>query len=87
MLIVLVGTIRKVTAAFTMADGTHLPVGALVGVDTQHNVFTHSTLENPDVFDGFRFEKLRNAQNSDSKFQVCRHNPSAWLARLTTHRL
>ncbi|KAI0911432.1 cytochrome P450 [Ustulina deusta] len=69
-LFMLVGTIRKVTTAFTMADGTHLPVGALVGVDTQHNVFQHSTLENPDVFDGFRFEKLRNAANSDSKFQA-----------------
>ncbi|KAK2756649.1 hypothetical protein FQN54_005094 [Arachnomyces sp. PD_36] len=65
----LVGTIRKVTTPFTMADGTHLPVGALVAVDTYHNVFKHSTLENPEVFDGFRFERLRNAQ-SDSKFQA-----------------
>lgn len=54
-----------------MADGTHLPVGVLVGVDTNHNVFKHSTLENPEVFDGFRFERLRNEPNSDSKFQVC----------------
>ncbi|KAL9616944.1 MAG: hypothetical protein Q9160_008214 [Pyrenula sp. 1 TL-2023] len=53
-----------------MADGTYLPVGALVGVDTKHNVFHHSTLENPDVFDGFRFEKLRKEANGDSKFQA-----------------
>lgn len=53
-----------------MADGTHLPVGALVGADTNHNVFKHSTLENPDVFDGFRFERLRDQENSDSKYQV-----------------
>ncbi|KAI3324032.1 cytochrome P450 [Xylariaceae sp. AK1471] len=70
-LFMLVGTIRKVTTAFTMADGTHLPVGALVGVDTHHNVFNHSTLENPEVFDGFRFERLRSAgAGSDSKFQA-----------------
>lgn len=53
-----------------MADGTHLPVGALVGADTNYNVFKHSTLENPDVFDGFRFERLRDQENSDSKYQV-----------------
>ncbi|KAK4867923.1 hypothetical protein LT330_007582 [Penicillium expansum] len=70
VLFMLVGTIRKVTSPFTMADGTHLPVGVLVGVDTNHNVFKHSTLENPEVFDGFRFERLRNEPNSDSKFQA-----------------
>jgi hypothetical protein len=46
-----------------MADRTHLPIGVLVGVYTQRNVFKHSTLENPDMFNGFRFEKLRNAAN------------------------
>ncbi|KAM7199181.1 cytochrome P450 [Rhypophila sp. PSN 637] len=72
-LFMLVGTIRKVTSAFTLADGTHLPVGALVGVDTYYNVFKHSTLENPEVFDGFRFERMRSGgdgKSADSKFQA-----------------
>lgn len=70
ILTILVGTIRKVTSPFTMADKTHLPVSALVGADTNYNVFKHSALESPDVFGGFRFERLRNQENSDSKYQV-----------------
>ncbi|KAJ5598095.1 Cytochrome P450 [Penicillium hordei] len=35
-LFMLAGTIRKVTSPITLADGTYIPVGALIGVDTQH---------------------------------------------------
>jgi hypothetical protein len=37
-----------------MPDGTVVPVGAIIAVDTQNAIFGNSTLENPYVFDGFR---------------------------------
>lgn len=33
-------------------------------------MFQRSTLENPETIDGFRFERMRNDADSDSKFQV-----------------
>jgi len=71
----LVGTIRKVLKAMTLPDGTHLPVGTLLGMDTQNAVFNHSTLENPGVFDGFRFERLRSVPGSEQKFQAVNPGP------------
>ncbi|KID81897.1 cytochrome P450 [Metarhizium guizhouense ARSEF 977] len=51
----LVGTIRKVLQPLELSDGTILPVGTLLGVNTQDAVFKHTNLENPKVFDGLRY--------------------------------
>jgi hypothetical protein len=50
-----VGTIRKVVKPVEFSDGLAFPVGTLLAVDTQNAVFNHSTLPNPEVFDGFRY--------------------------------
>ncbi|KXX81153.1 Ent-kaurene oxidase [Madurella mycetomatis] len=71
----LVGTIRKVLKPMTLPDGTQLPVGTLLGMDTQNAIFNHSTLEKPDVFDGFRFERLRSVPGSEQKFQAVNPGP------------
>jgi len=70
-----VGTIRKVLKPLTLPDGTQLAVGTLLGMDTQNAVFNHSTLEKPDVFDGFRFERLRSVPGSEQKFQAVNPGP------------
>jgi len=44
---------------FTFSDGTAIPRGALVSVSA-HNVHTNDKVyENPLIFDGFRFSKMR----------------------------
>jgi cytochrome P450 len=50
----LVGTIRKVLSPLTLSDGTVLPVGTVLGVDSHNAIFNNSTLENPAEFDGLR---------------------------------
>ncbi|PLB36094.1 cytochrome P450 [Aspergillus candidus] len=66
----LVGTIRKVTKPLKIATGEVLPVGVICGVDTHYNHFSRSNLEDPEVFDGFRFEKLRSQPGNEQKYQA-----------------
>jgi hypothetical protein len=51
----IVGTIRKVLSPITLSDGTVLPEGAILGIDTHEAVFNQSRLERPEVFDGMRY--------------------------------
>ena len=47
--------IRKVLKPLELPDGTVLPVGTILGIDTRNAVLQNSTLENPYEFDGFRY--------------------------------
>lgn len=40
---------------FTLSNGTKLPAGTYVGTNVENATFQHSTLENPEEFDGFRY--------------------------------
>ncbi|KID93365.1 cytochrome P450, partial [Metarhizium majus ARSEF 297] len=71
----LMGTIRKVLQPLELSDGTVLPVGTLLGVNTQDAVFKHTSLENPEVFDGLRFYNLRLRPGNEKKFQAVTTGP------------
>ena len=46
------GMFRKCIRDVTLSDGTFLPKGAYVGINTQDAMFNHSTLADPYEFDG-----------------------------------
>ncbi|OJD35989.1 cytochrome p450 [Diplodia corticola] len=66
---------REVTAPVTLSDGTRLPVGAIIGIPTfpMHDPDT-ALYDNPGVFDGARFLKLRETDN-DTKWQFVTTSP------------
>ncbi|KAF7513037.1 hypothetical protein GJ744_011303 [Endocarpon pusillum] len=65
----LVSVIRKAMKSFSLSDGTFIPEGAILGFDIRNAVRNKSTLENPNEFDGFRFERLRAENGKEQMFQ------------------
>ena len=46
--------------SFTLQDGTELPAGTYIATDIHNANFNNSTLENPEVFDGFRYAPFQH---------------------------
>ncbi|KEY74423.1 hypothetical protein S7711_04463, partial [Stachybotrys chartarum IBT 7711] len=69
------GTIRKVLSPLKLPDGTVLPVGTVLGVDSHNAIFNNSTLENPGVSDGLRFYNLRAKPGNENKYQAVAPGP------------
>ncbi|EFR05353.1 hypothetical protein MGYG_08364 [Nannizzia gypsea CBS 118893] len=65
-----VGMERKVLATTKLSDGTVLPAGSIIGFNSFHINYDTQLWENPEKFDGFRFERLRAAEGNDHKFQA-----------------
>ena len=80
--------IRKVLKPLKLPDGTVLPVGTILGVDTRNAVLQNSTLENPYEFDGFRcvvnlihFLKYRLTTPSFEKLRALNGNENRYQVR------
>ena len=52
----------------TLPDGTFIPAGYQVSVDLLRIDRNPAVYPNPDVFDPFRFSKLRDETGSDAKY-------------------
>ena len=52
----------------TLPDGTFIPAGYQVSVDMLRIHMNPAVYPNPDVFDPFRFSKLRDETGSDAKY-------------------
>ncbi|KAF7901531.1 hypothetical protein EAF00_003752 [Botryotinia globosa] len=61
---------RKMMDTVQLSDGTILPKGSFVGMAAGSIGFDPRIFENPDEFDGFRFEKLRQQEGAENKFQL-----------------
>jgi cytochrome P450 len=60
---------RRVSSDITLSDGITIPKGLFTAFPS-HNINMDSSLwENPQQFDGFRFEKLRGKEGNENKFQ------------------
>ncbi|KAJ7708351.1 cytochrome P450 [Mycena rosella] len=57
-------------AGFTFSDGTHLPSGSYVAAATYATHHDEAHYENAEVFDGFRFARMRDAEGDPGKFQM-----------------
>ncbi|KAJ7620650.1 cytochrome P450 [Mycena polygramma] len=73
---------RKVMdpAGFRFSDGTVLPCGSIVNIATRAEHFDPANYENPHVFDGFRFSKMREDRGEGRLFN--RHMISTGLDHL-----
>ena len=60
---------RKVTGPFTLPDGTKLEKGSYIAVAAEAIGLDESLWDNPDQFDGFRFEKLRQSAGNENRYQ------------------
>ena len=60
---------RKILKDITLSDGTLLPRGTLVvsASDSAHH--DEANYADPDVFDGFRFARMREGDGEDTKHQ------------------
>ncbi|KAK6591951.1 cytochrome p450 [Botrytis cinerea] len=61
---------RKMMDTVQLSDGTILPKGSFLGMAAGSIGFDPRIFENPDEFDGFRFEKLRQQEGAENKFQL-----------------
>ena len=52
---------RKVIKDYTLSDGTFLPAGTTVTANLAATHRDETFYENPEVFDGFRFERMRES--------------------------
>ena len=53
-------------AGFTFSDGTTVPYGCYLAASGYSVHHLSENFENPDVFDGLRFYKLRRAQDENA---------------------
>ncbi|KAJ7086278.1 cytochrome P450 [Mycena epipterygia] len=71
----LVSMRRKIIGkdGFTFSDGTFIPSGSFLSVSTAVH-YDSTNYDNPEVFDGFRFSREREAQEKDAGESVFKHN-------------
>ncbi|KAK2820022.1 hypothetical protein FQN49_007797 [Arthroderma sp. PD_2] len=65
-----IGMERKVLSTTELSDGTILPAGCQFGFNSNETNLDPLLWENPDKFDGFRFERLRAFEGNEHKFQA-----------------
>ncbi|TAQ88952.1 hypothetical protein B7494_g2745 [Chlorociboria aeruginascens] len=65
----LLSIVRLVTSTITLPDGTILPPGTHVAVASSCINRDPAIWEDPEIFDGFRFEKLRSQPGSENRYQ------------------
>jgi len=63
-----VGVTRATIQDGTLPDGTFIPAGNQVSVDLLSIHRNPAVYPNPDVFDPFRFSKMRDEAGSDAKY-------------------
>jgi len=60
---------RKMLGSVKLSNGTILPKGSFIGMANGGVARDPKLFENPDEFDGFRFEKLRQQAGAENKYQ------------------
>lgn len=60
---------RVVMADITLSDGLVLKKGTHIAFPSLQLNMNDQTWDNPEVFDGFRFEKLRAMEGNENKYQ------------------
>lgn len=63
----------------TLADGTHMPAGTMIAAPVRAMYDDPEFLENPEVFDGFRWSKLRQQKDQFNLHQFVTTSSSSLL--------
>jgi cytochrome P450 len=66
---------RKVESDTVLSDGTLLPKGCLIACDSWSATRDPNLWDEPEKFDGFRFEKLRTLTGNEGKYQFVTSSP------------
>jgi cytochrome P450 len=66
---------RKVIKDFTFSNGTFLPVGSTLAIPLYPVHHNEATYSQPDVFDPFRFSRMKEAAGDDRKMQIINPSP------------
>ncbi|KAH7357485.1 cytochrome P450 [Pyrenochaeta sp. MPI-SDFR-AT-0127] len=66
---------RKVMQDTYLSDGVMLPKGSFIACDSWTATRDAQLWENPESFDGFRFEKLRMVPGNEAKYQFVTTSP------------
>ena len=74
---------RYVQKDITFSDGITLPKGCLTACDSWSATRDRSLWENPEVFDGFRFEKLRSIPGNEARYQFVTSSPNNMRMSMT----
>lgn len=61
---------RKVQSDITLSDGMVLPKGCLVACDSWSATRDPELWDQPEKFDGFRFEEMRSIPGNEARYQV-----------------
>jgi len=61
---------RKVLKDFTFSNGTTVPAGCMIGIPHRSVHCDPDNYADPDVFDGFRFSKMREKEGESSKHSM-----------------
>ncbi|KAM6495657.1 Cytochrome P450 [Amanita muscaria] len=64
------GMMRKALKDFKLSDGTVVPAGSLLTIPLLAMHTDANTYPDPDTFDGFRFDKLREQEADNAKHQL-----------------
>ena len=66
----LVTVVRKIVTSHTFNDGTYAPKGAWVCVPAATLHLSPELYENPEIFDGFRFYRMRQLEGNAHNYQM-----------------
>lgn len=75
----LVTFFRKVGEPVTLSDGTYLPSGTMTGAALRSMLHDPTLIENPEVFDGFRWYKMRQQPDQFNSHQFVSTSASSLL--------
>ncbi|KAL2350324.1 cytochrome P450 [Cryomyces antarcticus] len=76
---------RQVEKEVKLSNGIVLPVGTHIATAAGPNALDPAFFEDPETFDGFRFEKLRNLPGNDNKYQFVTTGPDQLHWGVGTH--
>ncbi|KAH6674967.1 cytochrome P450 [Halenospora varia] len=76
---------RRMTSSVTLSDGTHLPAGTYVAAASSQIAMDPEFWEDPEKFDGFRFQRMREQPGSENKYQFVSTGADMLLFGYGTH--
>ncbi|KAH8660702.1 cytochrome P450 [Tricladium varicosporioides] len=76
---------RRMTSSVTLSDGTHLPSGTYVAAASSQIAMDPEFWDDPEKFDGFRFQRMRERLGSENKYQFVSTGTDMLLFGYGTH--
>ncbi|KAL5041778.1 cytochrome P450 [Aspergillus fruticulosus] len=76
---------RRMTSDMTLSNGTYLPRGTYLAAASSQIAMDGEFWDNPERFDGFRFDRMRQEVGAERKYQFVSTGPRMLLFGYGTH--